>query len=101
MAKYVTPFLVFNLGAEMVYVIAQRLEAQNVAKHRAGLGTRVVDALVIFVARSTAGVCRKGATFEHFLLLNTTSLRKKSFYHQPTEVVIHQFSLYYCNRFDH
>lgn len=41
MAKYVTPFLVFNLGSEMVYVIAQRLDAQNVAKQRAGLGSFV------------------------------------------------------------
>lgn len=38
MSHYVTPFLVFNLGAEMVYVIAQRLEAQNVANQRATLG---------------------------------------------------------------
>lgn len=47
MAKYVTPFLVFNLGSEMVYVIAQRLEAQNVAKQRAGLGSRVDHACTV------------------------------------------------------
>lgn len=38
-SSYVTPFLVLNLGAEMVFVIAQRLEAQNVAPERAGVGT--------------------------------------------------------------
>ncbi|XP_066153297.1 protein OSCP1 isoform X1 [Euwallacea fornicatus] len=35
MSLYSTPFLVINLGSEMIFVIAQRLQAQNIAEERA------------------------------------------------------------------
>lgn len=38
MSTYSTPFLVLNLGSEMIFVIAQRLQAQNIAEERAILG---------------------------------------------------------------
>ncbi|XP_030750961.1 protein OSCP1 [Sitophilus oryzae] len=37
MSMYSTPFLVLNLGAEMIFVIAQRLQAQNIAEDRSTL----------------------------------------------------------------
>lgn len=40
MAHYVTPFLVLNLGSEMVFVIAQRLHAQNIPQDKSDLGTQ-------------------------------------------------------------
>lgn len=39
MSNYVTPFLVLNVGAEMVFVVAQRLQAQSVATEKANLGS--------------------------------------------------------------
>lgn len=39
MSNYVTPFLVLNVGAEMVFVVAQRLQAQSVAAEKADLGS--------------------------------------------------------------
>lgn len=45
MSAYVTPFLVLNLGSEMVFVIAHRLEAQNIPRERATLGTSPENAL--------------------------------------------------------
>lgn len=39
MSQYVTPFLVLNLGSEMVFVVAQRLQAQNIPAERAAFGT--------------------------------------------------------------
>lgn len=39
MSDYVSPFLVLNLGAEMVFVIAQRLQAHDVPRDRASLDT--------------------------------------------------------------
>ncbi|XP_044758883.1 protein OSCP1 [Coccinella septempunctata] len=43
MSHYVTPFLVLNLGSEMVYVVAQRLQAQNVSSDKM---TRVLDEII-------------------------------------------------------
>ncbi|KAF7286824.1 hypothetical protein GWI33_003881 [Rhynchophorus ferrugineus] len=37
MSMYSTPFLVLNLGSEMIFVIAQRLQAQNIAEDRSTL----------------------------------------------------------------
>lgn len=39
MSNYVTPFLVLNVGAEMVFVVAQRLQAQSVPAEKANLGS--------------------------------------------------------------
>lgn len=38
MALYSTPFLVLNLGSEMIFVVARRLQAQNISEERAVLG---------------------------------------------------------------
>lgn len=43
MPGYATPFLVLNVGAEMVFVVAQRLQAQNVPKERASLGSAIFE----------------------------------------------------------
>lgn len=48
MSRYVTPFLVFNLGAEMVFVVAQRLGAQNVPHEKSTVG-RVIHYSKLFV----------------------------------------------------
>ena len=40
MSHYVTPFVVLNLGSEMVFVVAQRLQAQNVPLDRTNLGEK-------------------------------------------------------------
>ncbi|CAG9773880.1 unnamed protein product [Ceutorhynchus assimilis] len=37
MSLYTTPFLVLNLGSEMIFVIAQRLQAQNISEERSTL----------------------------------------------------------------
>lgn len=50
MSRYVTPFLVINLGAEMVFVVAQRLQAQGVDHERSALGMRLL-------AQIPNGVC--------------------------------------------
>lgn len=64
MSRYVTPFLVLNLGAEMVYVVAQRLQAQNVTEERARIGTK---RKLIFLQQSSARCTGQiGATFEPF-----------------------------------
>lgn len=39
MSKHVTPFLVLNLGSEMLFVVSQRLQAQNITPDRATHGT--------------------------------------------------------------
>lgn len=39
MSNYVSPFLVLNLGSEMIFVIAQRLQAQEIQRDRSSLGT--------------------------------------------------------------
>lgn len=39
MSNYATPFLVLNVGAEMVFVVAQRLQAQSVGTEKANLGS--------------------------------------------------------------
>ncbi|GJQ85478.1 hypothetical protein Trydic_g23901 [Trypoxylus dichotomus] len=47
MASYVNVFLLLNLGVEMVYVIAQRLNAQDVPLHRSALVlNQIVSTLV-------------------------------------------------------
>lgn len=38
MSQHVPTFLVLNLGSEMIFVIAHRLEAQNIPHERATLG---------------------------------------------------------------
>ncbi|XP_017770456.1 PREDICTED: protein OSCP1 [Nicrophorus vespilloides] len=43
MSRYVTPFLVVNLGAEMVFVVAQRLQAQNIPHDRSAF---VLDEII-------------------------------------------------------
>ncbi|KAJ8948425.1 hypothetical protein NQ318_007948 [Aromia moschata] len=42
MSHYVTPFLVLNLGSEMIFVVAQRLQAQNIPHERATLGDLII-----------------------------------------------------------
>lgn len=39
MSVFARPFLVLNLGSEMIFVIAHRLEAQKIPRERATLGT--------------------------------------------------------------
>lgn len=39
MSAYARPFLVLNIGSEMIFVIAHRLEAQKIPQERATLGT--------------------------------------------------------------
>ncbi|CAH0564154.1 unnamed protein product [Brassicogethes aeneus] len=47
MSRYVTPFLVLNLGSEMIFVVAQRLQAQNITQERAALVLEeIISALV-------------------------------------------------------
>lgn len=42
--QFVTPFLVLNLGSEMVFVVAQRLQAQNVPLERSAFGMETNEA---------------------------------------------------------
>lgn len=58
MSQYVTPMLVLNLGSEMIFVIAQRLQAQNIPHERATLGDifvqgtlRTFDLLVAVISK--------------------------------------------------
>lgn len=39
MSQYLNIFLVLNLGVEMIYVVAQRLNAQDVPLDRSAFGT--------------------------------------------------------------
>lgn len=38
MSHFATPFIVVNLGCEMLYVIEQRLKAQEIAKDKSERG---------------------------------------------------------------
>lgn len=72
MSNYVTPFLVLNVGTEMVFVVAQRLQAQSVATERANLGS--LDDVHYFYPTQTHHtlVEFKGGTFKiAFTLLRT------------------------------
>lgn len=40
-ATHITPFLILNIGSEMIYVFAQRLDAQKIEKEKATVGTSV------------------------------------------------------------
>ncbi|XP_060521534.1 protein OSCP1 [Cylas formicarius] len=64
MSSYVAPFLVLNLGSEMIYVIAQRLQAQNVAEERS---TLVLEDLVSGLTSKSliAALTRPQATYSH------------------------------------
>ncbi|KAJ8923055.1 hypothetical protein NQ315_001604 [Exocentrus adspersus] len=47
MSQYVTPFLVLNLGSEMIFVIAQRLQAQCIPHERATLVLEEIISVLI------------------------------------------------------
>lgn len=40
--QYATPFLILNLGSEMVFVIAQRLNAQNIPTDKSDFGMNTI-----------------------------------------------------------
>lgn len=42
MSQFVTPFLVLNLGSEMVFVVAQRLQAQNIPPDKSATGKQLI-----------------------------------------------------------
>ncbi|VEN36586.1 unnamed protein product [Callosobruchus maculatus] len=64
MSHYVTPFLVLNLGSEMVFVIAQRLDAQNIPQERA---TLVLEEIIsVLVSKKLIGdLMRPQAAYNH------------------------------------
>ncbi|XP_023310013.1 protein OSCP1-like [Anoplophora glabripennis] len=47
MSQYVAPILVLNLGSEMIFVIAQRLQAQNIPHERATLVLEEIISVLI------------------------------------------------------
>ncbi|KAJ8935117.1 hypothetical protein NQ314_013013 [Rhamnusium bicolor] len=64
MSHYVTPFLVLNLGSEMIFVIAQRLQAQNIPHERA---TLVLEEIIsVLISKSLiADLMKPQATYSH------------------------------------
>lgn len=67
MSHYVTPFLLLNLGSEMVYVIAQRLQAQNIPHEKA---TLVLDEIIgVLVSKEVMrDIMKPQATFSQSTL---------------------------------
>ncbi|KAJ3645432.1 hypothetical protein Zmor_023090 [Zophobas morio] len=64
MSHYVTPFVVLNLGSEMVFVVAQRLQAQNVPLDRTNL---VLDEIisVLISKQLMTELMKPQATYSH------------------------------------
>lgn len=40
------PFVVFNLGGEMLYILQQRLKAQNIGESKGKKGTLIENSLI-------------------------------------------------------
>jgi hypothetical protein len=40
MSLFAMPFLVFNLGGEMIYILEQRLQAQNISQEKSRKGNQ-------------------------------------------------------------
>ncbi|XP_045476928.1 protein OSCP1 isoform X1 [Harmonia axyridis] len=73
MSHYVTPFLVLNLGSEMVYVVAQRLQAQNVSGDKM---MRVLDEIIgTLVSRELiTDIMKPQATYSHMSIKEMISV---------------------------
>ncbi|KAL3272496.1 hypothetical protein HHI36_013973 [Cryptolaemus montrouzieri] len=89
MSHYVTPFLVLNLGSEMVYVVAQRLQAQNIPREKTELvmdeiiSTLVSRELITDIMKPQATYCHKtmkemisGITQSSAMRLDPSSMNK-------------------------
>lgn len=75
MSLYSTPFLVLNLGSEMIFVIAQRLQAQNISEERSTLGD-----IFISSARFEWGIFQGALRF--FSIASLLSLASLSHSHE-------------------
>ncbi|KAK9883106.1 hypothetical protein WA026_001305 [Henosepilachna vigintioctopunctata] len=77
MSHYVTPFLVLNLGSEMVYVVAQRLQAQNISVDKTNL---VLDEIIstLLSRELISDIMKPQTTYSHKIMKDMMSVITQS-----------------------
>jgi len=98
MSTYSTPFLVLNLGSEMIFVIAQRLQAQNIAEERAILGDifKLVSTFSVFFFLNNKRIHTHSQCTVVFCLVGNNQIRESN---QLFDIVMLRSMLWFAPTF--